>query len=317
MSRLVNKILITGGAGFIGSHVCDILLETGYTGVGILDYVGHKKVEHIQDTIKIFHGDIRRLDDCVKAVEDVDIVIHLAALINVDHSIQTPRPFYETNVGGTMNLLDAIRQSGTVKKFVYMSTAEVYGTVLEGRITENTPCDPRSPYAASKYAGERYCLSYYHTYGSPEIVVLRGFNTFGPRQTYGVKGAVIAIFISRILRHKAPVIFGDGSQMRDYVYVKDLARGIVLAALATGHGGEIINLGVGIPRTIKSITKDILELMESDLTIEYIKGRLGEVMKSVADSTKAKQLLGWDPRVTFEEGLIETIKHYKEVYECV
>lgn len=239
-----------------------------------------------------------------------EIIIHLAALINVDHSIQTPLPFYKTNVQGTMNLLEAIRHEPSVKKLVYMSTFEVYGNVLNGKASEETPCDPRSPYASSKYAAERYCLSYYTTYKKPEITIIRGANTYGPRQTYGVRGAAIAIFITKILDGNPPVIFGDGNQSRDYVYVKDMAKGIADASLKMGIGGEIINLCSGKTITVKEIALKILEETGSTLKPIYEKARAGEIKGSCGDPSKALKLLGWKAETPFDEGLRETIEYY-------
>ena len=305
------KILVTGGAGFLGSHICDMLLKTGHE-VSVLDRMCPGKVGHLIDEIGFVCGDLRKIEDCREAVRDVDAIIHLAALINVDHSIREPLEFYETNVRGTMNLLEAARHEPSVKKLVYMSTAEVYGS-SEGLLKETALCDTRSPYAASKYAGERYCLSYHYTYDEPEITIIRGFNMYGPRQSYGSKGAVIAIFTTLALMGKPPVIFGSGEQCRDYVYVKDMARGVIEATMLEGLGGEIINLASGKTVTVNDIAKTVLELTGSKHEIDYASARPGELFKSCGDADKARRLLGWAPEVGFYEGLQDTVEYFKSL----
>lgn len=306
------NVLVTGGSGFIGSHVVETLLNMKLNvTVSILDIETPGKISHLEDKVSFKPMDIRNISDCRNAIKDIDIVIHLAALINVDHSIQDPIPFYETNVHGTMNILEAVRNEPKVKKFVYMSTAEVYGNCLEGKLKETDLCDPRSPYAASKYAAERYCLSFSATYKNPEITIIRGFNTFGPRQTYGVKGAVIAIFINDILNGKSPMINGDGSQIRDYIYVEDLAEGIARVATTFQLDGEIINLTAENPITINTIANKILEIHEAPFKPQYRNARPGEVVRSCGDGSKARKLLSWKPKYSFHEGLEKTIKYFE------
>lgn len=307
------KILVTGGAGFIGSHVVEQLLDLEHDVYVVFDIKKPGKIGHLMDKVTFVHGDIRNADDCMKAVRGMQAIIHLAALINVDHSIRSPRPFYDTNVMGTFNLLEAVHKTPQVEKFVYMSTAEVYGNIPKGCAKETDPCEPRSPYASSKYAAERYCLSYFHTYNHPEITVIRGFNTYGPRQSYGVRGAVIAIFILNALQNKPPTINGDGSQQRDYLYVKDLAEGIVKATLTEGLGGELINLAKGEPIRIRDLAVEVLERINPKLEPVLREARLGEVMRSCGDPAKAWKLLGWKWKTPFEKGLDETIDHYKKV----
>jgi len=308
------KVLVTGGGGFIGSHVVERLLKLGHDVVVVLDKADPDKVLHLGDRVKFVKGDIRRPEDCREAVKGIDAIIHLAARIHVDLSIHAPLEFYETNVRGTMNLLEAVRHNSSVKKFVYMSTAEVYGNRSHGLLKETDLCDARSPYAASKYAGERYCLSYYYTYGAPDITIVRGFNTFGPRQRYGSKGAVIATFIMNVLSGNPPVIYGTGEQRRDYVYVKDMARGIVEASLMPGLGGEIINLASGMTISINEIAKAVLMVTESELKPRRIDARPGEVMRSCGDAIKARYLLGWQTETSFIDGLRETVECFRGVY---
>lgn len=305
------RVLVTGGAGFIGGHVVETLLELGHEVVVVFDKVKPGKISHIENRVDWVHGDLRRFSDCMRAIRGVDTVIHMAALINVDHSIKYPMPFYETNVKGTMNLLNAVRQCESVRKMVYMSTAEIYGNVIEGMVKEDAIIpDNRSPYASSKFSAERYCLSFWYTYKQPEITIIRGSNTFGPRQTYGAKGAVHAIFIINALKEKQITIYGDGTQERDYIYVKDMARGIVKTALTHDIGGEIINISSGGTISVNMIAGKIVSLVNPKLEITYKEARAGEVSRSCLDPSKAEKLLGWRAKTPYLEGLEETVKHY-------
>ena len=309
------RTLVTGGAGFIGSHVVDLLLELGHEITVVFDRVKPGNLAHVEGRVEFVHRDIRDLDACIAAVSGVDTVIHLAALINVDHSLEDPSPFYDVNTQGTMNLLEAARRRGpALRKFVMMSTFEVYGQILDGRAVEDeTFCDPRSPYAASKYAAERYCLSYAASYDSPEITVVRGANVYGPRQSAQAKGAAIAIFINKILHDKAPIIFGTGDQTRDYVFVKDTARGIVAAATILGIHGEIINLCSGRDVSMLEIVRKILHELGSELEVQFADPRPGENIRSCGDPRKAERLLDWYAKKPFSKGLKETIESYQGI----
>lgn len=307
------KILVTGGAGFIGSHIVDQLLKSGDTVIVLFDKTRAGKIAHVENEVEWVHGNIKNFKLCQKAVKDVDAVIHLAALINIDHSIQTPLPFYEVNVKGTQNLLEAVKREPSVKKFTYMSTCEVYGNVPKGKANEKAPCYPRSPYASSKYAAERYCLSYHYTYNKPEITIIRGFNIFGPRQGYvAVRGAVIPIFINKILNNQPIKIFGSGKQTRDYTYVMDVANGIIKATMKMGIGGEIFNIASGKTISIKKIAYNILKLTNSKSEPVYINARAGEMMRSCGDASKANKILNWKINVPFKKGLKETVKYFKK-----
>lgn len=309
------KICVTGGAGFIASHVVERLLELGHEVVVVFDKEKPGKIPHLEDRVQWIQGNVMNSEDCERAVDGAEAVIHLAALISVDDSILHPRIFWDNNVGGTMLMIEASRQA-RVKRFVYMSTAEVYGHIPYGRADETYPCDPRSPYAASKYAAERYCLSWYATYGQPEVVVLRGFNTYGPRQTAGAKGAVVATFIIRCLKGLAPQVRGDGEQRRDFVYVEDMAEAIVKATLYDSRsfsiGGLVFNLATGQSTAIVNLAKAIVVLTEGKPEIQHIVGRMGENTRSVGHAWKAKKYLGWSPEMKLQEGLMKTIEYYRE-----
>ena len=303
------KILLTGGSGFLGSHIVEPLLDLGQE-VVVFDRICPGKIEHRLEEIEFVHGDVKCFEDCVRAVRDVNAVIHLAALINVDHSIKDPLEFYEVNTRGTMNLLEAARHEPVLDRFVYMSTAEVYGT-SDAPLKETDLCDARSPYAASKFAAERYCLSYYYTYGLPETTIIRGFNIYGPRQAYGPKGAVIAIFTNLALMEKSLMIYGDGTQSRDYIYVEDVASGVIKAMLTRGLGGEIINLASGKTVSINQIAELVLRRVGSTGLIEHTEARPGEVHKNCGDPSKAERILGWKPIVDFDEGIGRTVEYFR------
>lgn len=241
--------------------------------------------------------------------------MNYAALINVDESIQTPRPFIDVNVLGGLNVLEIARKKEV--PILYKSTCEVFGHIpYPDKADETYPQMPRSPYAVSKLCAEKYCLAYQITYGLP-IVISRGFNTFGPRQKAGKFGAVIPKFITRVLDNKPPVIFGDGLQTRDYVFVKDVAEADVMLLEALIDGkipiGEIFNVSTEKDRSIRDIAYEIIKLCEMEGLMEpvFINIRPGEIRRSVGISKKIKQILGWQPKTTFDEGLIQTIDFFR------
>jgi len=309
------KVLITGGSGFIGSHLVEKMISEGFD-VRILDQ--QKKLDNIKNLlpnprIEFVEGDIRNYDACKKAVNGCDFVSHLAALISVDHSIQEPRPFWDVNVGGTFNLIDA-SLNAKIKRFQYMSSCEMLGHIeYPNKATENWPTYiPRSPYAASKLAAETYCNSYHITYDFP-VVITRAFNVFGPKQNPGSRGAVIAKFITTILQNQVPTIYGDGEQSRDWTFVKDIVDGIFKAINSDRTEGETIHLCSGIDRKVKDIAEKVIEICGKNGKIKpvFIKERSGELRRSCGDYTKAKKLINWEPKVKFEDGLKLTLEYFK------
>jgi UDP-glucose 4-epimerase len=309
------KILITGGAGFIGSHLCEKYTLEGHT-VLCLDNFMNGDLGNIRGLLnykgfKLINGDVRDVDLLEKIVRDVDAIIHLAAQIHVDRSILEPKLTYDVNIFGTLNLLELARRYD-ISKVIHTSTSEVYGSAQYVPMDENHPLDAPHPYGASKVAADRMCNAYIQTYGV-NVCVMRPFNTFGPRQKDTGYGGVISIFVKRSLNGTPPIIYGDGMQTRDYTYVKDLARAYDLILKYKKPIREPINFGTGREIRIIDLANNIIGLCSKKGRIKpvHVAPRPGEVGRLVADYSKAKKLLGWEPEYTFEKGLIEFIKWYK------
>ena len=300
-------VLVSGGAGFLGSHICDLLLDKGHEVRAMVHY-NTENLGHIKDKIEIVKADIRFKCECLEASEGVDAIIHTAACIHVDRSRRYPSIFYETNVKGTMNMLEACRKEES--KFVHMSSCEVLGNIPEGKADESFPFkQPLSPYASSKHAAESYCHAYQATYDLP-INIVRGFNLCGPRQKLGEKGAVIPRFIDMVLKGKPPIIYGQGDQTRDYVDARDVAKGIV-TLLESDYEGELFHLCSGQEISIRELACKIIETCGVVNRPVHIEGRPGELMRSVGDYGKAERLLGWAPSFTFEQTLKDTVEYLR------
>lgn len=309
------KILITGGAGFIGSHLCEKYTIEGHT-VLCLDNFMNSNLGNIRGLLnyrnfKLINGDVRDFDLLEKIVRDVDVVIHLAAQIHVDRSILEPKLTYDVNVFGTLNILELARRYD-INKVIHTSTSEVYGSAQYVPMDENHPLDAPHPYGASKVAADRMCNAYIHTYGV-NACVMRPFNMFGPRQKDTGYGGVISIFVKRSLNGAPPIIYGDGMQTRDYTYVKDLVRAYDLILNYKKQIGEPINFGTGMEIRIMDLARKIIELCGKKGRIKpvHVAPRPGEVKRLIADYSKARKLLGWEPEYTLEKGLVEFIKWYK------
>lgn len=308
----MKRILVTGGCGFIGSHLVEELIRRGNEVIVMDLHYQWENLETIKGQFKFIKGDIRDKNVVDKAIDaDVEGVLHLAGLINVDQSIQSPDLFFSTNVMATVNIIEAARKRN-IPKFLYVSTAEVYGNIPHGKADESYPTNPRSPYAASKFAAERYLLAYSFAYASPKIVVIRGFNQYGPKQNAGENGAVIARFITKLLAGQKIQVHGNGNQTRDYVYVRDTVRGIADAFEKNLPSGEVINLATGVDTSIRDIAVAICKLArkQPEKYIEFVKDRPGQVMRSCGDYSKVKTLLGWEPTIPFDEGLRSTFGWY-------
>lgn len=303
------KILVTGGAGFIGRWVVKKLLDDGHT-VWILDNLSNGKEENISEFInserlvEFVKGDIkdnRTLDKLFN--NEFDVCYHLAASINVQDSIDDPRTTFENDVVGTFNVLEQCRRHNT--KMVFMSTCMVYDRASDKNgITEVHPTKPASPYAGSKIAGENMVLSYWYAYGLP-VVVIRPFNTYGPFQKTSGEGGVVAIFIKRSLEGQTLNIYGDGNQTRDLLYVEDCAEFVTATGYSDSVNGEIVNAGLGRDISINDLALLIAQSKNSIRHVEHIHPQ-SEIQKLLCNYQKAKKLLGWEPKTSLEEGIRKT-----------
>lgn len=297
-----RRIVVTGGAGFIGSHLVDALATGGCT-VTVFDDLSSGTLKNIQphlesDKVCFAKGDIRNERQVQESLRNADIVFHLAALTSVSYSIEKPMLTNEVNVGGTRNLLEAsIRRN--VKRFVYVSSCAVYGNPQYVPIDEN---HPMSPYADSKVEAEEHCKEYQREHGL-KTVILRLFNVYGPRQTYNLYSGVISKFIEELRKGKRPLIYGDGQQTRDFVHVSDVVQALLLSASADEAVGQAFNIGSGDSVTINRLYQLIREKLRVKTEPVYEEPRLGEIKHSLAEISKARQILGYQPATILEKGL--------------
>lgn len=308
-----SVVLVTGGAGFIGSHLVDRLLEEGFR-VRVIDnfFSGDQKnLAHHKDNklFELVKGDIRDFHLVKKAVNGVDFVFHQAALVSVPRSCEDPVLSNEINVLGTLNLLSAC-VGEDVKRFIFASSCAVYGDSDVLPITEDFPVRPLSPYAIDKCACEDYARIFSETYDL-ETVGLRYFNVYGPRQKVGAYSGVISVFINYFLDGKSPTVFGDGNQSRDFVHVKDVVNANLLALIKQGVSGEVFNISSGKAYSINSIAKIIQKITcKESVELIYAEPRQGDIQHSYANIEKAQNMLGYKPSVKFEEGLREVVEWY-------
>ncbi|MEW6183489.1 MAG: SDR family oxidoreductase [Bacillota bacterium] len=309
----MTAYLVTGGAGFIGSHIVEELVRKGER-VRVLDNLSSGKKEnlaHLTKSIEFIEGDITNTADVARSVEGVDYILHQAALASVDGSVRDPLLTNAVNITGTLNLLQAACDN-KIKRFVYAASSAVYGNTSTLRKSENLSADPLSPYAVTKYTGELYCRIFYRIYGL-ETVALRYFNVFGPRQDpNSMYAAVIPLFIAAILQGKIPVIYGDGDQSRDFVYVSDVVEANLLACSAPKAPGEVLNVGCGNQITVNQLLTDLKRIMKSDVTPVHQEARPGDVRHSLADITRARKILGYEPAVSLQEGLQKTVAWFMQ-----
>lgn len=309
----MNHYLVTGGAGFIGSHLVETLLQQGQK-VRVLDNFLTGKRENLApflDRVELVEGDLRDLDACARSVEGVDFVLHQGALPSVPRSVADPFTTEAVNVGGTLNLLWAAAKA-KVRRLTFASSSSVYGDEpglpkregIEGRLL--------SPYAASKSAGEKYLQVFAGTYGL-ETVSLRYFNVFGPRQDPASQyAAAIPLFITRILEGRAPTVYGDGEQSRDFTYVANVVEANLLACAAAGASGGVFNIACADRITVNALIEKINRILGRDIAPVHVDPRPGDIRHSFADISAAGRVFGYRPVVGFEEGLKRTIAWYQE-----
>ena len=309
----MKKVLVTGGAGFIGSHIVRKQLELGCA-VVVLDDLSsgfRHNLDAVAADIEFIEGSICDADTIARACRGVDTVFHLAARASVPRSVEHPAEANAVNVNGTLNVLIAARDQG-VRRVVNSASSSAYGETPELPKVETIKPEPLSPYAVSKLAAEHYCAAFYHCYGL-ETVSLRYFNVFGPRQDPGSQyAAVIPAFVSRMLAGKPPIVFGDGEQSRDFCYVDNVVEANQLAATAPGVRGEAVNIACGERTTLNEMITLINEQLGTQIAAEYQPPRAGDVKHSLASIDAAKALIGYEPRVLFREGLARSIDWYRE-----
>lgn len=306
------RYLVTGGAGFIGSHIVDHLVAAGAE-VVVLDNFSTGRRENLEPhlgRIEVIEGSVTNAVACVAAVRAVDYVLHQAALPSVSRSVENPRATYEVNVTGTLNLLLAARDAG-VRRFIYAGSSSAYGDTEELPKREEMVPRPLSPYAASKLAGEELCRAFCASYGL-ETVALRYFNVFGPRQDPESQyAAVIPRFIVAALQKRPPTIFGDGLQTRDFTYVANVVEANLLACEAPAAvAGQVFNVGSGRRVSVRELWQAIRSLTGAAAEPQHVAARAGDVRDSLASLEHAQRFLGYRPQVMFEEGLGRTVAFF-------
>jgi len=302
------KILVTGGAGFIGSHIVDAFVAGGHQ-VAAVDDLSSGFKEQVSPNARFFQLDIRdpRLTDLIRE-EKPEVVCHQAARANVRESLEEPLLYASVNVLGSLNLLEACRQNG-VRKVIYASTGgAVYGEPAQLPVREDHPINPLDPYGSSKHAVEHYLYLYRHNYGL-QYTILRYPNVYGPRQNpYGEAG-VVAIFANLMLSGGQPVINGTGNQERDFVYIEDVVRANLLAL--TAGDGEIFNIGSGIGTSVNRVFEELAAASAYSQSPVYGPAKAGEVSRICLDASRARQKLGWEPRVEVKEGVRRTVEYFR------
>ncbi len=306
------RYLITGGAGFIGSHLARTLLSLGEE-VVVLDDLSTGKRENlgdIMDRVKLIVGDICDIGRVKEAMEGIDYVFHQAAVVSVPRSIDEPVRTNEVNVDGTLNCL-LVARDVKAKRFVFAASSSAYGDSPKLPKHEDMTPRPLSPYGVSKLVGEMYCRVFYEVYGLP-TVSLRYFNIFGPYQDpHSQYAAVVPIFITRLLKGESPQVFGDGEQSRDFTYIDNAVQANLLATRSDKADGKTINVACGTQYTLNELAKNLKRLTGSDIDPTHDEPRAGDIKHSLGDISRASSLLGYSPKISFEEGLERTVAWFK------
>ena len=308
-SGAASRVLVTGGAGFIGSHLAERLCREGHR-VRVLDNLATGKRENLASVggeIELVEGDVRSYEQVHRCVRGCDLVFHQAALPSVPRSIRDPLTSHESNATGTLNVLLAARDEG-VRRVIFASSSSVYGANPQLPWREATPALPIAPYPVSKLAAESYCRAFSEVYGL-ETVSLRYFNVFGPRQDpLSEYAAVIPRFSTAMLDGRRPVIYGDGEQSRDFTYVDNAVAANLLAADAPGVAGQIFNIACGATISLNSVLDELRAITGNDVEAVHADPRPGEMRRSLADISRARESLGYEPAIDFREGLSRTVQ---------
>ncbi len=307
----MKRVLVTGGAGFIGSHIVEKLVKLKYK-VSVYDDLSTGKLEYLQKHLKkirFVKASITNISHLKEASKSIDCILHQAALRSVPKSIDNPLKFDKVNAEGTLNVLLAAKHN-KVKKVIFASSSSIYGIVKRLPIVEDMPQNPISPYSVSKLAGEYYCRLFSSKYKLP-TVILRYFNVYGPRQPLESKYAMaIPKFITSLLHDKKPPIHDDGKQTRDFTYVDDVVMANILAINKLGINGEAFNIASGKRYSVLKLVKILKEITNKNIEPIFLPHRAGDVRHTLADISKAKKILKYSPKSNFAKGLIETVKYY-------
>lgn len=310
----MSKYLVTGGAGFIGSNIAEALVQRGDT-VRVLDNLSTGFTHNLDAfDVELVEGDITDAATVARAMEGIDFVFHQAALASVPRSVKDPLATNDACVTGTVNVLHAAKKAGA-KRVVYAASSSAYGDQPFMSKRESDLPAPLSPYAVAKLAGEYYCHAFWQTYGL-ETVCIRYFNVFGPRQDPGSPySAVIPLFITALLEGRRPVIYGDGEQTRDFTFIKNVVHGNLLAASAKAEdvAGKTFNVANGKSISLNQMLSQLNTLLGTDVQPVFEDARVGDVRDSLADISNARQFLGYEPVVTFDDGLKQSIEFYKSL----
>ncbi len=309
----MTRVLVTGGAGFIGGHLVDALLKRGYD-VRVLDNFSAGKRPnanpHLPSSVRVIDGDIRNQKDVRKALHEIDSVIHMAALIDTEYSVTNPLETNEVNVGGTLNLLYECAEMKT-KRFIFTSSTAVYGDAGDAPLSEEIKPRPISPYAVTKLAAEEYCNTYSRTFGL-ETVSLRLFNVYGPGQGMNQYAGVVTKFLEQATKGVEPVIFGDGEQTRDFIHVSDVVIAHILALEKGRIESSPLNIGTGIPTKIKDLAGLVIDLSGTHQKPRFAHPRLGDIKHNLADTTRASRVLGFSSVTTLRKGLQELMDNHRK-----
>ena len=310
----MGKVLVTGGAGFIGSHLVEALVRQGHQ-VNVLDNLatGHlSNLDSVIDSIQLFKGDTQDPQLVAEAIVECELVFHQAALASVPASIEYPLESHAACATGTLVILNASRKAG-VKRLIYAASSSCYGDQPTMAKREDDAMCPMSPYAAAKLTGELYCQAFYHTYGL-ETVGLRYFNVFGPRQDPDSPySAVIPIFLTRMLRGDPPVVYGDGGQSRDFTYVANVIQANLLAASIPGIAGRTFNIANGVSTSLLQLIETLNQTLNTSVPPIHESARAGDIRDSMADISAARLAMGYEPKVLFQEGIELSVDYYKTV----